>query len=161
MCCCSEGGQPCPELHQSKDMIVHLCSALARTHLECWAQVWVSQLQKRHRYTGGKGQKNNQGIGIFVTQGESQRAGVVQLRGEKAWGNLIKVYKCLTEGSKEDGAGHFSAVCCNVTRGNGHKPKHRKFHLNITFLPVGLVKLQKYLKVLETCLDKAWSNCPS
>lgn len=71
------------------------------------------------------------------------------------------MYKCLTEGSKEDGAGHFSAVCRNVTRGNGHKPKHRKFHLNITFLPVGLVKLQKYLKVLETCLDKAWSNCPS
>lgn len=53
------------------------------------------------------------------------------LRGEKTQGNLINVCKCLIEGSKKNGTRLFSAVPCDVTRSDGPKLKHWKFHLSI------------------------------
>jgi len=50
---------------------------------------------------------------------------------EKARGDLIKVYKYLMGGSREDGAGLFAAVPSERQKGSASKLKHRKFHLNI------------------------------
>lgn len=36
-----------------------------------------------------------------------------------------KVYKCLVEGSKKDGARLFSVVSAEITRSKGHKLKYR------------------------------------
>ncbi|KAJ7407621.1 hypothetical protein BTVI_62589 [Pitangus sulphuratus] len=40
-------------------------------------------------------------------------------------------YKYLKDGSQEDGARPFSVVLSDGTRSNGHKLKHKKFHLNM------------------------------
>lgn len=51
---------------------------------------------------------------------------------EKEWRlDLIKMYKYLKGGGKDDRARPFSVVSSEVTRGSGHKPKHRKFYLNL------------------------------
>ena len=43
----------------------------------------------------------------------------------------IDVYKYLKGGCKGDGARRFSVVPGDRTRGNGHKPKHRRCCLNV------------------------------
>jgi len=44
--------------------------------------------------------------------------------------DLINAYKYQKDGSQEVGAGLFSVVCSDRTKGNGHKRQHRKFHQN-------------------------------
>ncbi|KAK4824715.1 hypothetical protein QYF61_017941 [Mycteria americana] len=82
---------------------------LVRPHLENFVQFWPPQ-NKRDM---------------------AERAGTVQPGAEKAQGDLINVYKHLQRGGIEDRARLLSVVPSGRTRGNRHKPKHRRFPLNI------------------------------
>jgi len=61
---------------------------------------------------------------------ERLRAGAVHPGVQKAQLDLIYVYEYLMGENEHEGASLFSVVPLDRTRGNGHKLKHMKFHLN-------------------------------
>jgi len=117
-----------------RDVLLPLYFALVRPHLEYSVQFWAAQFKKDEELletVQRRATKMMRRLERLSYKEMLRELGLFILKKRRLRGDLLTAYKYLNHGCEEDGARFFSVVPIGRTRDNGHKPNHKKLHVNM------------------------------